>query len=387
MHRPAKALHGSGPAETLSGYAPPGTIPGRGPRGMLSVLLRAARRPGRFLRFPAGRGFPRVPAHTFPVLLAHIIDFNSGEGTVGKPLLDRQSGIVRMNMDLHHAAVRYQHDGIPQRFQVRLKGRFLLIRVLFFEIDDEFGAVPETDIGGLRRRSVRPHGDRYGDPDRAVRLAAVLHGKIRHLAGKAVQSPLHHLHEPLAAGIHHARLLQDGKHLRRLAQHKIAVFDDFLRELDNILRLLRQFHGPVRHAAGHREDRAFLWLHDGLIGGLRAAYERVCQRADRDCLFRFDFFGKSSEQLGQDNTGIPPGAPQGTGGNRLGQRFHRRFVKGRHLPGRRHDRHGHVGAGIAVRHRKNIQFIDPFFICLKPLGSREKCLPEGFRVHHFHTHR
>ena len=86
------------------------------------------------------------------MFLPHIVDLHPGERTKGKSLLDSQSRIIRMNMYFDHIIIRYNDNGITDRFQVSFEFMFRLLVIFFFQIYDKFGAVAKLNVKFFGRR-------------------------------------------------------------------------------------------------------------------------------------------------------------------------------------------------------------------------------------------
>ena len=318
------------------------------------------------------------------MLQAHVVNLHIGKGAVLQCLLDRKSGVIGMYVHLDHVVVRYHHDGIADGFQIGLKIHLLFNIKGLVQHDDKFGAVAEFDLHLRLRLQASLHAS-FGR--RRLRLLGEIQGVRRNLSGKSVKRAVKHFHQALSAGIHHACLLQDRKHLRCLAEHIFRVGNDLAEELLHILLArvgkLSRLQG---RALRNGEDRSFLRLHDRLVRRLHRLLARVGQDRHREHVIVADPLGKASEQLGKDNAGVSPRPAQGAGGNRLGKRLHIRFRHGGHLFRSRHDGKRHIRSRISVRYRKYVQFIDPFLFAFKSLGSCQKHLRQAASVNCLQIH-
>ena len=289
-----------------------------------------------------------------------------------------------MYVHLDHVVVRYHHDGIADGFQIGLKIHLLFNIKGLVQHDDKFGAVAEFDLHLRLRLQASLHAS-FGR--RRLRLLGEIQGVRRNLSGKSVKRAVKHFHQALSAGIHHACLLQDRKHLRCLAEHIFRVGNDLAEELFHILLArvgkLSRLQG---RALRNGEDRSFLRLHDRLVRRLHRLLARVGQDRHREHVIVADPLGKASEQLGKDNAGVSPRPAQGAGGNRLGKRLHIRFRHGGHLFRSRHDGKRHIRSRISVRYREHVQFIDPFLFAFKPPGPCQKHLRKAAGVNCLQIH-
>ena len=82
------------------------------------------------------------------MLKTHIVDLEIGEHAVCQALLDRESGIIGMDMHFDDLFVADAHDGIADGSQIILEFRFRLRRDFSLCEHKELGAVSELDIVG-----------------------------------------------------------------------------------------------------------------------------------------------------------------------------------------------------------------------------------------------
>ena len=85
----------------------------------------------------------------------------------------------------------------------------------------------------------------------------------------------------------------------------------------------------------------------------------------------------AAEQQGQNDAGVAPGAPEQAGGRQLGGLVHGGGLGLAELVHRRLDGQGHIGAGVAVGHRKYVQVIDGLFLRGDAGGAEGDHLLEG----------
>ena len=309
-----------------------------------------------FLRGNAGR----VLDQPLIVLLPHIVDLHAGQLSVGKTLLDREAGIIGMHMDLHEFVRRDTYDRIADGFQKCLELRLFLLRERRFKKDDELGTVSELDVGSVQGGSVHRHA---GSALRGG--AALLQSHFPAFSGDPFQCAFDDHHKALPAGIHNTGLFQNREKLRCFPKHFIARADHRFQKRKNIRLCLREFRGLLTHSPGNSEDGSFLRLHDGLVGCLRGPLHCSCEALHADIPGGVQFFCQSSEQLGENDAGIAACSPQRSGRDRLAETVHVRIFKIRDFPRCSHNGECHICSGISVRNRKNVQFIDPLFLCLQ----------------------
>ncbi len=195
-----------------------------------------------------------------------------------------------------------------------------------------------------RQRRGRGHGS-YGRC-RAVELQLAL--GIAHHA-------FHDVDQPLAAGVDHTRLAQNGQQVGRALQRLLAALQDALQHEAQVVALARGVGRLGRALADDGQDRALDRAHDPLIGRVGRALESGGQVDGAERLLTGQLGGQAAPDLTEDDA-------------RIAARAHQRPL--RHLSGEAADvgllavlhagigrAHGqqHVGAGVAVGHGEHVQ--------------------------------
>ena len=137
------------------------------------------------------------------MLLAHIVDFHAGKRPHAESLLNCESGIIGVDVHLHHIFRGNADNRIADGFQKRLKSLFLVIGERIFQIDNELRTITETNLGRIQ----------MGGVDR-MRLSAlaclcdieILKKHFSDFSAQCLKRTVHDCHETLTAGVHNTRL-------------------------------------------------------------------------------------------------------------------------------------------------------------------------------------
>ena len=138
--------------------------------------------------------------------------------------------------------------------------------------------------------------------------------------------------------------------------------DGSLQHVLGAVLLLGGLGGSLGGQAGDGEDGALGRLHDGLVGGGHALVEGGSQGHAVGGVVVLQGLGHAAEEQGEDDAGVATGAPQqggGVGGGSLGHGGGGLFLG---LSGGGANGQGHVGAGVAVGHREDVELVDALFL-------------------------
>ncbi len=220
---------------------------------------------------------------------------------------------------------------------------------------EELGAVAVLDVLHLHQVVGKDAAACVGGGELGLVLGALGGGDdvltVEHLA-----HALEDDQDALAAGIHHAGLFQDGQLVGGIVQGPLGGGQHQIPQLGHIGDLAGP--GLLRGNAGHRQDGALGGLHDGLVGGLHALFQGGDQIIGAGLLLALEGLGEAAEQQAGDDTRVAAGAPQHGRGGGLGGIGHRAVrAQGFQLPDGCAYGHAHVGAGVAVRHREDVQLV------------------------------
>ena len=118
-------------------------------------------------------------------------------------------------------------------------------------------------------------------------------------------------------------------------------------------------------------------LHDCLVGRLNALGKRTGQIHAIGSILPLHILGEAPEQQGCNNAGVAPGAPQQCCRSGIGYLADRNlFPQLGKLLGSIAQSQGHVGTGIAIGHRENVQIVDNGFIVVNISGRTDKHLSQ-----------
>ena len=281
------------------------------------------------------------------MLIAHILDLHGLKRAVGDGLLQHFAGVVGMDVDLDDLVVVHQHQGVAQCGEEAPQGLRVLLAVTGA---DELGAVTEFDVLRLEGAEIGVLLDLGG------RL--VLRARGHGLAPQLVQHALENDQEALAAGVHHAGLLENRVLVDGVGQGDVALLDGLVQHELHGAVLTGGLRGPPGGQAGDGEDGALGGLHHRLVGGGHAVIQGHGEVAAVSLLLVLEGLGKAPEQEGENDAGVAAGAPQKGVGVGLGHRAHAGGRLLLQLGGGGGDGHAHVGAGIPVGDRKDVELVD-----------------------------
>ena len=284
-------------------------------------------------------------------------------------------GLVGVNVHLHGAQVAGDAHAVADAVQAAAQGIDILLHDVREQVfNPELGAVDVLQLAGqavLVLVAVAFHALGFIV---AGQLLAPQHGGIAHVD----------VQEAPSAGVHHARLSQRGQHLLGLFQNDLAGGKDVGKQRIVVVgRALGLLDGFLGNDAGHGQDGALLGLHHGLIGGLRAAFQRGGKLCGSDALHSGQRPAEAAQKLGGDNAAVAPGALQralrySRGGLARVQVF--LLVD---LPGGGGHGQAHIGAGISVRHGENVQRVHRFPVFFQKRGARDHHIPQQHPVDRF----
>ena len=166
--------------------------------------------------------------------------------------------------------------------------------------------------------------------------------------------------ETLRAGIDHAGLLQQGHLLRRARQRAARLHQ---RAGESAARIVAQpgrgFLHRIGEAVDHAQDGAFDRMGEGAAGAVGAVTHRRGQGLRVQDRLRAGVFGHAVQELREDRPGIAARAVDGVVADPFQQ-----LADVAAAPAQRAVQHaaqgeGEIVAGIAVGHRKDIDFIEP----------------------------
>ena len=194
-----------------------------------------------------------------------------------------------------------------------------------------------------------------------------VHGglEVRDLAGLA----LDRVHESLeeggkakGTGIDNAVLLEDGQELGCAGNGLVGLDDQCVEHLGGRDVGLLELVGTGGHVTQDGEDGSLDGLAHSLEGNLHRAAERVRDVGGRGVVLVLGIaepLGETAQDLGGDDTGVAACAHERAMGDRLGDVLDGGVLRERlHLldDGPKGERH--VGAGVSIRDRKDVELVD-----------------------------
>ena len=264
-------------------------------------------------------------------------------------------------MHLERLVVLADDDAVADRVKVAAQGR--QVDVLLKLADDIDGVEGEGDVAGVEFVEIRLLLDLGG----GGRLGDLL--ALRH-----VEHGLQDVEPALAACVDHAGLFQNRVLLDRVGQRPGRAvngdgqhgFKARLVDLDGLLG------GNARDG----QDRALGGLHHGLIRGLDAGLKRGGELTAVAFLQPLEAAREAAEQQRKNDAGVAARAAQHRRGGGVGDLRERRLVQLAQIGGGGVERHAHIRAGVAVRHREDVQLVDLLLMLLHNGRSSANHFPE-----------
>ena len=309
------------------------------------------------------------------MLLRHVVDLGPGQGADARRVGEDGGRLVGVDVDPDEVLVaddqrRVAHPG---------DGVADLVHVHALALDEELGAVAPALLRqlqvALRRRRPAARRRRGG---RCLRLR---------LLDRLEEALEDHL-EAEAAGVDDARLAQDGELRRRVVGRRLGRLaggpDD---RVDARLGIGRGRLGRLARLPGDGEDRALGRLDDRPVGRVGGLLERVGKLGRRQLRLSLDVLGEAPEDLREDDPGVAPGAHQAAVGGERGDLADLLRLRLADVLHRRLQREQHVGPGVAVRHREDVEAVDLLLVGAEPAeaaqqGALEELAVDDLRLCH-----
>ncbi len=281
-----------------------------------------------------------------------------------------------MHMGLDDLIIVNHYNAVTNRLKIGAQ-RLRVYCPLLFQ-NDKLGAIGEGDFSFVLPCCVFI---------RVYRIRVVfraLFGKLYDpVAVEYRRHPLEDHQQALSARIDHACLFENRQQLGGLVQRFLCRRNHYPPDLSG--GNLVGEHLPRRNSrqTGNRENRPFGRLHYRLISCLHALFESRHEMLRIRLFLIFQPAGKSTEKQRKDHAGIPARSPQErrcADIRRLGDV--RSVREPDQLPFCRRRGHRHIGSGIAVRHRENVQCIYCLPFVRDVVCSRDKRVPEHLSCNH-----
>ena len=195
-------------------------------------------------------------------------------------------------------------------------------------------------------------------------------GDVRRLGQRPtvddVQHGVEEEHESGAAGVDHARRGQHRQQLGRALQGLPRRHDRAVQDLHQ--GLVARRHRGRRRFPHDGEDRALDGVHDRLVGGIAGGGQGAGQVGPAGRRRPAQALAQPPQHLGEDDARVAPGPHQRPVADGLagGRHVVGAFVEAGH---HRLQGEGHVGAGVAVGHRVDVEPVEP--VLVGPQGVTE----------------
>ena len=169
-----------------------------------------------------------------------------------------------------------------------------------------------------------------------------------------------------ASGVDHAGLLQHRELLGRESQRVLGAVTRRTHQLDQRLAVsARSLGGGARYG----EHGAFHDAHDGPAGQDVGVLERLGQKIGRHVALDRKLRDQTAKHLGEDDPGVAPRAHERAVGDGLADLGHLRVVgQGAKFGGDGLDGERHIGPGVAVGHRIDVESIDDIHMRTQEFG-------------------
>ena len=231
---------------------------------------------------------------------------------------------------------------------------------LVLALGDKLGAVSEGDIFICNCAEIRC----------ALGSRSFFNDALLVDAAEGIEHTFENGQEAKAAGINDTSLFQNRVLGHGFLQCGLTALEHGRKDLLNRqLRIgLTQLDCVLCRNSGDSQDRALCGLHNSLVRSVYAFAQRECKITAASFFLFAQFFCHTAEKQGEDNTRVAAGTAQQSrcrlidclAQGRLGQAFHF-FLCGVHG-------HIHIGTGIAVGHREDIELIGSFLF----FGDRKR---------------
>ena len=270
------------------------------------------------------------------------------------------SRIVGVQVDLERARVADDE----QRVAEPLEPAFELLDLQAFTLDDEDRAVA---VPGLLQMNGL-------DADRR----RVGRGFRQRLSRRTRGKPARDLEQARPARVDDAGFLQDREQLRSPCDCLLSTRDDAAQELGLRQRADLGLLAFLGHLADDGQHRPLDRTADGTVGGIARRAEGLRENGSVDLLVLGQHVGEPPDDLGEDDAGVPARAHQrraaqllGDGRLPTGARLLEGFDDGS-------DGQREVRPGVAVRHRVDVEVVDPAAVRLEARERRAGQLARAF---------
>ena len=301
-------------------------------------------------------------------LLLHVLDDHVEQGALRGAIADRLARVVDVHVHLDQARVPHHQRRVAHRVDRVADQRYVQVPTL----DDELDVIVVHLVPGVRqRRRHRRLGRRLGD-------------HLDRLPPQIAHHALQDQRQSAAAGVHHPRVRQHLEQPRRLLDGLMATVDHLGQHHAQILLRLRRDLGCLGRLADDGQDRPLDRLDHPLVGRLGGLAHRDRELPGIKRRQVLQLAGEPAPDLRQDHPRVAAGAHQGAVRDPL--RYPAdvvQLLRGHLVVGRAH-REEHVGAGIAIGNRKDVEGVDRLVMAIEPgqAGLQQPFQPLSFTICH-----
>ena len=175
-------------------------------------------------------------------------------------------------------------------------------------------------------------------------------------------------HNALTACIHNAGLLQHRQQIGGVVQCLLTGSQHHVPQGGHIGGITGSSF--LRGHAGNGQDSALSGLHHGLVSALNTLLQGSHDIGNVSLFFALQRLGKAAEQQAGDNAGVAARTAQHGRSSSLGSFAHgAAVVQSFQLTHGSAHGHAHVGAGVAIGHRENVQLVHAGTLVVDVVGA------------------
>src|SRR6266851_1818928 len=303
-----------------------------------------------------------------PVLRRHVADVELHQLAVAARQVDDARGVVGVDVHLDQLWLPDHQYRVAERLDLVADEVGVQVRAL----DEELGAVAPAAFR-QRERDLRRDCDGPGFGERGKQRLRLL-DRLQHSLEDELQTE--------ASSVDHAGVAQDLELAGRL-QHGGASARGGRRDdaRDVGVGAARRRRGGAAGLARDGEDGALRRLVDRAVGGVGRLFERGGELRRSERALTFDRARESAEDLREDHTRVAARAHQAAVRRELRDLADLGGVRLFHVLDRRLEGEQHVGAGVAVRDRADVEPVDLFVVGREPAQAAQQRALEELTVH------
>ena len=199
---------------------------------------------------------------------------------------------------------------------------------------------------------------------------------VRVLVQEGAEKALHDYDNALTAGVYDAGVPEHREHRWGLREGIFSFIEGAVPKVKDAFVSGGPVGSTLSEAAKDGEHGAFHRLGDGGVAGLGAGGEGISEGCRISGLDILEALGKAGEELGEDDAAVAAGPEEGATGGFLGDGGEGGGVYG--LQAGIHGLHSeeHVGAGVAIGNREDVEGVNGVAVPLQATGC---CVQGGFQ--------